>query len=204
MEKAQIQQYRRKLESRREDAIRFLGRLANEARALDVDSPQDTGDQSTGSIAKESLFQQTSQRRRLIRMIEEALRRMDDGTYGICVACADNIPGKRLEALPWTDCCLRCQEIAERELESGPSPQTLHADIPWKRAGLFIDRSRRDCGGLLRGSIPLFLPLFNFFVRQPGVVNRARIDAARHQSRNAHDQQHWQDEGTIPSRQFHH
>ena len=135
MEKAQIQQYRWKLESQREDAVRLLGRWASEARALDADSQQDTGDQSIGSIAKESLFQQTSQRRRLVRMIEAALRRIPDGTYGICVACACDIPRKRLEALPWTDCCLRCQEIAERELESEPSPQATRADIPWKRAG---------------------------------------------------------------------
>jgi DnaK suppressor protein len=135
MEKAQIQQYRWKLESRREDAVRLLGRLARETRALDVDSPQDSGDESTGSLAKESLFRQTSQRRHMVRMIERALRRIADGTYGICVACAGDIPRERLEALPWTDCCLRCQEIAERELESEPSPQAPRADIPWKRAG---------------------------------------------------------------------
>jgi len=135
MEKAKVQQYRWKLESGRQDALRLLDRLASETRALDVDSPQDTGDQSVGSVAKESLFQQTSQRRRLVRMIEAALRRIGEGTYGKCVACAGDIPRKRLEALPWTDCCLRCQEIAERELESEPSPQAPSTCIPWKRAG---------------------------------------------------------------------
>jgi DnaK suppressor protein len=58
-------------------------------------------DQSIGSIAKESLFQQTSQPRRLVRMIEAALRRIAEGTYGICVACGADIPRKRLEALPF-------------------------------------------------------------------------------------------------------
>jgi DnaK suppressor protein len=135
MEKAKVQQYRWKLESSRQDALLLLGRLASETRALEADSPQDTGDQSIGSVAKESLFQQTSQRRRLVRMIEAALRRIADGTYGICVACAGDIPRKRLEALPWTDCCLRCQEIAERELESEPSPQAPTGRIPWQRAG---------------------------------------------------------------------
>ena len=123
MEKAQIKQYRWKLESRREDAVRLLGRLASETRALEVDSPQDSGDQSIGSVAKESLFQQTSQRRRLVRMIEAALRRIAEGTFGICVACGHDIPRKRLEALTWTDCCLRCQEIAEREMKLESSPQ---------------------------------------------------------------------------------
>lgn len=135
MEKAELQQYRWKLESGRQDALGHLDRLASEARALDVHSPQDTGDQSISSLAKESLFQQTSQRRRLVRKIEAALRRMAEGTYGICVTCADDIPRKRLEALPWIDCCLRCQEIAERELESEPSLQTPSTGIPWKRAG---------------------------------------------------------------------
>jgi DnaK suppressor protein len=135
MEKAQIEQYRWKLESRREDAVRLLGRLASETRALDVDSPQDSGDESTGSLAKESLFRETSQRRHMVQMIERALRRIADSTYGICVACAGDIPRRRLEALPWTDCCLRCQEIAERELESEPAPQAPRADIVWKRAG---------------------------------------------------------------------
>ncbi len=134
MEKAKIQQYRWKLESGRLDALRLLDRLANETRALEVNSQQDTGDQSIDSLAKESVFRQRSQRRHLVRMIEAALRRIAEGTYGICVACAGDIPRKRLEAVPWTDCCLRCQEIAERELESEPSPQ-VSSRIPWKRAG---------------------------------------------------------------------
>ena len=135
MGKAQIQQYRWKLESCREDALRLLDGLASETRTLDVDSSQDTGDQSIGSLAKESLFRQKSQRTHMARMIEGALRRIAEGTYGKCVACAGDIPRKRLEALPWTVCCLRCQEIAERELESESSPQASGADIPWKRAG---------------------------------------------------------------------
>jgi len=135
MDNTEIQRYRWKLEAGRQDGLRLLDGLASETRSLEVDSPQDTGDQSMGSLAKESLFQQTSQRRRRVRMIEAALRRIAEGNYGICVACAGNIPRKRLEALPWTDCCLRCQEIAERELESEPSLQTPSTGIPWKRAG---------------------------------------------------------------------
>jgi DnaK suppressor protein len=135
IEKAKVQQYRWKLESGRQDVLRLLDRLASETRALDVDPPQDTGDQSIGSLAKESLFRQSAQRRHLVRMIEAALRRIAEGTYGVCVTCADDIPRKRLEAVPWADYCLRCQEIAERELELESSPQAPTAGIPWKRAG---------------------------------------------------------------------
>jgi DnaK suppressor protein len=68
-------------------------------------------------------------------MIEAALRRIADGTFGVCVACGDDIPRKRLEALPWTDCCLRCQEIVEREMKLESSPQAPNTGIQWKRAG---------------------------------------------------------------------
>jgi len=63
--KSTDQQFRWKLESRREDAVRLLGRLASDTRALDVDSPQDTGDQSIGSVREGVSVPATSQRRRL-------------------------------------------------------------------------------------------------------------------------------------------
>ena len=135
MDNTEVQRYRWKLEAGRQDALRLLDRLASEVRALDVGSPQDAGDESIGSLAKESLFQQASQRRRLVRQIEAALRRIAEGTYGVCVTCADDISRKRLDALPWIERCLRCQEIAERELESKPSLLTQSTQILWKRAG---------------------------------------------------------------------
>jgi len=135
MEKVELQQYRWRLKSRREGALLLLDRLGGEMQALDVDSPQDTGDQSVGSLAKESLFRQTSQCRSLVRVIEAALRRISEGTYGICADCGDDIRRKRLEALPWADCCLRCQEIAERDLEFQSSPDAPNVTVSWKRAG---------------------------------------------------------------------
>jgi RNA polymerase-binding transcription factor len=113
MGKTEIQRFRNKLESRREEALQFLNRLGVETRTLDIDSPQDSGDQSILCISKESLFQQGSQRRHELRMIESALERMREGTYGICVACGEQIPARRLQALPWTQYCLRCQEMLE-------------------------------------------------------------------------------------------
>jgi DnaK suppressor protein len=47
-------------------------------------------------------------------LIAEALSRIADGTYGICVECDDPISEKRLAALPWARYCLRCQENADR------------------------------------------------------------------------------------------
>jgi DnaK suppressor protein len=45
-----------------------------------------------------------------LRLIEEALDRIRSGDYGICLACEEPIPAKRLHALPWARYCVSCQE----------------------------------------------------------------------------------------------
>ncbi len=45
-----------------------------------------------------------------LRMIDEALDRLASGDYGICLSCDEEIPGKRLTALPWAKYCVPCQE----------------------------------------------------------------------------------------------
>ncbi|MGH9510759.1 MAG: TraR/DksA family transcriptional regulator [Terriglobales bacterium] len=95
----------------------MLTRLGEEARNLDDDSPQDSADQSISSVSKESLFQQSSQRRRSVRLIEAALHRIQEGTFGVCDACGRDIQIRRLDALPWTQFCLRCQEKREEEAQ---------------------------------------------------------------------------------------
>lgn len=47
---------------------------------------------------------------RLARAIEEALARINQGTYGVCVVCKQAIPEARLEAVPWTHLCRECKE----------------------------------------------------------------------------------------------
>ncbi len=117
MERGKRERLKRVLESRRDEALEMLTRLGEEARNLDDDSPQDSADQSISSVSKESLFQQSSQRRRSVRLIEAALHRIQEGTFGVCDACGRDIQIRRLDALPWTQFCLRCQEKREEEAQ---------------------------------------------------------------------------------------
>jgi DnaK suppressor protein len=48
------------------------------------------------------------------RSIELALRRITDRSFGVCVHCGEEVTGRRLEAVPWTPFCIRCQEAADR------------------------------------------------------------------------------------------
>lgn len=47
---------------------------------------------------------------KILQAIEEALQRMDQGTYGICRDCGEEIAAARLNAIPWTRVCITCKE----------------------------------------------------------------------------------------------
>jgi len=64
-----------------------------------------------------------------VREIIAALDRVDEGEYGICIACSENISPKRLAALPWAARCIRCQENADRQHAQHES----EVDFPWRQ-----------------------------------------------------------------------
>jgi DnaK suppressor protein len=52
-----------------------------------------------------------------LRLVEEALDRIDSGDYGVCLACDEPIPAKRLRALSWARYCVKCQDTVGREMD---------------------------------------------------------------------------------------
>jgi len=67
------------------------------------------------SLAVQSLDLNTQ----LLRQVEAALDRLDEGAYGTCLHCEDPIPERRLRALPWAILCVGCQEREERRNPRG-------------------------------------------------------------------------------------
>ena len=51
---------------------------------------------------------------RLLKSVEEALDRIETGAFGVCLGCEEEIPEKRLRAVPWASHCLSCQERLDR------------------------------------------------------------------------------------------
>jgi len=50
-------------------------------------------------------------------LVTEALERIEAGEYGVCTECDEPISERRLKAIPWAKCCIRCQEEADRRAE---------------------------------------------------------------------------------------
>ncbi len=114
MNKASMAAWRSELEARREEIQRSLRGIQMESRSLTRDCPQDSAEQSATDYSKEFLIEYSNAQRRRLQVVEGALRRMEDGTFGLCAACEEEINPKRLQAVPWTQLCVSCQEKLER------------------------------------------------------------------------------------------
>lgn len=51
---------------------------------------------------------------RLLKSVQEALDRIETGSFGVCLRCEEEIPERRLKAVPWASHCLGCQEKLDR------------------------------------------------------------------------------------------
>jgi DnaK suppressor protein len=81
------------------------------------DSPtEDIVDRANNAYSRELNFSISDAERALLLQVEEAIERIDDGSFGICANCGDPIPRPRLEAIPWARYCIQCQELAEQGL----------------------------------------------------------------------------------------
>jgi DnaK suppressor protein len=50
----------------------------------------------------------------LVRRLRSAIQRINHGSYGVCLQCEEDIAPKRLNAIPWAELCIKCQETADR------------------------------------------------------------------------------------------
>ncbi|HET9894887.1 MAG TPA: TraR/DksA C4-type zinc finger protein [Streptosporangiaceae bacterium] len=107
---------RKRLEEVRDELDRSVAVLngAHQAHPLVADYPQDPADAGTNlaeSDRAEAILAAAKARRVLVI---EALRRLDDGSYGLCVDCGNGVPEGRLEAKPEAARCVTCQAKRDR------------------------------------------------------------------------------------------
>jgi DnaK suppressor protein len=129
MDKKRLDQFKKRLEDRQQELRRIVSRTVQDGRAADEEVAQDIADRAASSYTKEFLFHQSNNERQLLQMVEGALARIRQGSFGECVNCGDAINAKRLEAVPWTRYCIACQEKLEQGLlEENPMGQPGASD----------------------------------------------------------------------------
>jgi DnaK suppressor protein len=116
MDKKKLEAFKKRLETREQELRRTVSRTQADGRSADEDTAQDIADRAASSYTKEFLFSQSNNERQLLQMVERALARIREGSFGECIHCGKEINAKRLEAVPWTRHCIECQEKLEQGL----------------------------------------------------------------------------------------
>src|SRR5208337_5411830 len=117
MDKKKLEAFKKRLETRQQELRRTVTRNQADGRLADEDTAAaDIADRAASSYNKEFLFSQSNNDRALLQMVDGALARLREGSFGECVHCGNEINAKRLEAVPWTRHCIDCQEKAEKGL----------------------------------------------------------------------------------------
>jgi len=106
--------YRRLLSEKRQRVLSGLGvkfdTLARLGRVAEDDQAQISHDEFISLKMNNLDYSQ-------LRMVDEALERLDAGDYGICLACEEAVAPKRLLAVPWARYCIKCQDTAGAEMD---------------------------------------------------------------------------------------
>ena len=110
MTKAQFGHYRQILEKKALDLRSNMLTPATANLVARREEPVDVADLSTQSHEEWIFLNRNSLDVSLLRQIKHALERIEEQTYGICQECEIPISAKRLEAVPWANYCVRCQD----------------------------------------------------------------------------------------------
>lgn len=108
--KAQFEQI---LQARKEELLQWLREHERELDELQADMPADDKDAAPWQQRQAELRGRIEEERAELELLEQAFERLGNDEYGYCVECGDEIPVRRLEVLPLTPYCTRCQELLE-------------------------------------------------------------------------------------------
>jgi DnaK suppressor protein len=115
MRKAFLKKARDALIARKEQILKQLDEEVKEGKESALDEGMDTYDLASEERSREINLILSDRDREKLQSIEDALERIDAGTYGICEMCEEEIAPERLEALPFTRLCVTCQSELEKE-----------------------------------------------------------------------------------------
>jgi DnaK suppressor protein len=110
MKKSELAQHKKVLVAKKEGLERSIGGKGILIGEFGTDGHGDFADRSTAANEEEISAQLKQTDVKLLRAIENALQRVEAGTYGVCVDCDEEISQPRLKAVPWTKVCIACKE----------------------------------------------------------------------------------------------
>jgi DnaK suppressor protein len=113
--KTEVTKYKEILEARQAE----LAEVLRNRDAITIEKSPDALDEVQNAAERELAIRNLDRESNLLRNVRAALRRIEEGTFGVCTHCEEEISPKRVNAVPWTPFCIACQEQADRAQEEG-------------------------------------------------------------------------------------
>ena len=113
MEQKRLRAFRERLQKKKQEILEAYNKNKTYGKEADEDGAQDIADKASNSYAKEFLFSLSNSERELLQLMDDALTRIEDKRFGVCLSCEEEMNQKRLDAVPWARHCLACQEKQE-------------------------------------------------------------------------------------------
>lgn len=113
MTKTELKKFKEILEAKRRE---LEGNVRNR-EGIAIEKTPDALDEVQHASEREMAIRNLDRETNLLRNVRAALRRIEEGTYGTCLHCEEEINLKRVNAVPWTPYCITCQEMADQRRE---------------------------------------------------------------------------------------
>jgi DnaK suppressor protein len=115
MTETELNKFKKVLESRQAE----LEQIVRNRDGIVIEKSADALDEVQHAAERELAIRNLDRDSNLLRNVRSALGRIEDGSFGICVHCEEEISPRRLAAVPWAPFCIRCQEQADRNRDDG-------------------------------------------------------------------------------------
>ena len=115
MRKTDLKRFQKILESKRDALLNNAKNLKADGMILDQNDLPDEMDLASSEGMQSFEFRLRGREKTFLDKIDNALRKIESGEFGVCESCEEPISVKRLEARPETTLCIRCKEEQERE-----------------------------------------------------------------------------------------
>lgn len=115
MTKTEMNKFKKILETKQDE----LEQLVRNRDAITIEKSADALDEVQHAAERELAIRNLDRESNLLRNVRSALRRIEDGSFGTCLHCEEEISPKRMAAVPWAPFCIQCQEQADRNQEDG-------------------------------------------------------------------------------------
>ena len=113
LDKHLLLQFRSGLREQQRELLHTIENAEKEIRDFSAPVPLDPIELSGSSLRRNPYLHGPAKTAAALRLIQQALERINDGSFGICADCERPIGLKRLQAVPWAGHCIQCQEQAE-------------------------------------------------------------------------------------------